>query len=392
MNKLDKKQIPQFAALCVLSAGVFGYFVVKIVTPSPAAAGTRPHPATEAAQTATAAAPAPGKAAGTGPATNPAVIPTEDGAEVPAPTPGMRDPFMVGYVDPKTQPALPIPPVIAPAKVAATAKAAMPVKAGVFQVASIREVGPASAGMAALPFGLKGFSPLGAGPSLPSTSKAAEAPKAPVWTVTGVLQSEAGQVAVLRNGEARRIVRTGDFVDSTYQVVAVTRGAVVLRHGKTFYHLALGAAKPTTPARAPFAIPAAALSHVPALSPASKSPSHEPQETLLPPEVRPSGMAQVMQGALLMASSYMSPAWAEVEICLAAFNGRHALPPDVEMRFQDGLAPAPSFDEARARWERSRGLYQNGLNAEDRAQWRCVLARDDRDAADEAGKLLDQYD
>ena len=51
MNKLDKKQIPQFAALCVLSAGVFGYFVVKIVTPSPAAAGTRPHPATEAAQT-----------------------------------------------------------------------------------------------------------------------------------------------------------------------------------------------------------------------------------------------------------------------------------------------------------------------------------------------------
>ena len=41
MKKLEKKQIPQFAALCILSAGVFGYFVIRIVTPSPAAAGTR---------------------------------------------------------------------------------------------------------------------------------------------------------------------------------------------------------------------------------------------------------------------------------------------------------------------------------------------------------------
>ena len=42
MKKLDKKQLPQFAALCILSAGVFGYFVLRLVTPTPAAAGNRP--------------------------------------------------------------------------------------------------------------------------------------------------------------------------------------------------------------------------------------------------------------------------------------------------------------------------------------------------------------
>ncbi len=389
MNKLDKKQIPQFAALCVLSAGVFGYFVVKIVTPSPAAAGTRPHPVAEPAAAASTPSPASAKKAGPGKAeTGPDVAPAGDETEAPAPTPGMRDPFVVGYVDTGTPPAPPTLPA-APVR-AATASSAKPAKAAGPQAASIREAGVPTT--PALPFGLTRLPSLGAAPALPAAPKQAapEAPAAPTWTVTGVLQNEAGQVAVLRSGEARRIVRTGDFVDSVYRVVAVTRSAVVLRHGKTFYHLALGAVKlaPAETAIPPVPVPS------PARIPAH-GPSREPQDAALVPDSRPAGpeagLAQVIQAALLMARSYLAPAQAEVKVCLAAFHARTASSSRVATRFLDGPVPAPGSNEARACLERGRDLYGSGQRAEGRAQWRSVLAMDDLDAADEAGNLLDRY-
>lgn len=392
MNKLDKKQIPQFAALCVLSAGVFGYFVVKIVTPSPAAAGTRPHPVAEPIAAATTSPAAAKKVTPDKADAGPNSAPAQDETEAPAPTPGMRDPFVVGYVDPGAPTAPPAQPAL-PAKPAnaATTSSAKPPKAAGSQVASIREVGPMSLGVPptpSLPFGLKRLPALGAAPALPAALNQAAAPAAPAWTVTGVLQNEAGQIAVLRSGEARRIVHTGDFVDSVYRVVSVTRSAVVLRHGQTFYHLTLGAAKP---APAETVLPSAPVSS-PARTPAH-GPIRPPQDAALAPAGRSagaeSGLVQVIQAALLLARSYMAPAQAEVEVCLAAFHARTALPPRVAMRFLDGSNAVSN--EACARLERGRDLYRSGQRTEGRAEWRQVLAMDDLDAANEAGKLLNRY-
>ena len=58
--------------------------------------------------------------------------------------------------------------------------------------------------------------------------------------MTGVLQNDVEKVAILRNGEARRIVHAGDFVDSVYRVINVTRTGVVLRHSQAVYTLKLG--------------------------------------------------------------------------------------------------------------------------------------------------------
>ncbi|MDQ2798502.1 MAG: hypothetical protein M3Y13_02540 [Armatimonadota bacterium] len=238
MKKLDKKQIPQFAALCILSAGTFGFFVMRLVTPTPAAAGTRPRPVQEAAKPGSpAASPTAQKArAGTDTAS------TADAAPVPVPTAGMRDPFVVGYVDPKLVPAaVPAPVPVLPA----TAKAAHT------QMASIHEVGPAAISapfVPGLPLGLKSFPATAPAPvaGLPSAPPAPVLPAAPAWTVTGVLQNDTQHVAILRNGEARRFVRTGDFVDSQFKVVDVTRSSVTLRHGAAVYHLLLGGIKPAS--------------------------------------------------------------------------------------------------------------------------------------------------
>ena len=253
MKKLEPKQVPQFAALCILSAGTFGYFVVRLVTPSPAAAGThvamatvKPTPPASAVPVK----PAPTAGLGTPPAPGATVTPDSsvtpgapDDAGAPPPTVGMRDPFVVGYVDPKT-----IPATIAPLPVPPAAKPTKPV-----QMASLPSLVPASVGGPAvppLPSGLTDFRIRPAGLAPFAAPKApALPPPAPAWTVTGVLQSDAEQVAILRNGEARRIVRAGDFVDGVYKVVGVTRSAVLLRHGKTYYQLNLGAAKaPAAPA------------------------------------------------------------------------------------------------------------------------------------------------
>ena len=408
MNKLDKKQIPQFAALCVLSAGAFGYFVVKMVTPSPAAAGTRPHPVTSAALIATASSPTSAAVAEAGKAgeskreagklgTGPDAAPAEAEEQVPAPTPGMRDPFVIGYVDPKTQPAIATSPALPAAQNKAMLPLTKPAKAAGPQVASIHEVGPVPVGVSALPFGLKGLPPLGAASPLPVTLKKAEpeAPAAPAWTVTGVLQSGTGQIAILRSGAARRIVHTGDFVDSVYRVTTVTRSAVILRHGKMFYHLTLGTPKAASPAVPPLTTPARAVfPSAPIPSPAP-APGRSPQDAVLTPADYSAGaetrLAQVIQAALLLAGSSMAPVQAEVDACLASFRDRQALPPRTAMQFPDGPALKPSPNDARARLDWGRDLYQSGNHAEGRAQWQCVLAMEDLAAANEAGKLLDRY-
>ena len=379
MKKLDKKQVPQFVALCILSAGVFGYFVVKIVTPSPAAAGTRSQPSAAASPApVTPQAPVKSQAPET-PPTSPdpagtgktgAVPPAPGAAEAdaPPPTPGMRDPFVIGYVDPGTQPTPPAAPM--PVKAAAPAKTAQ-VKAAAMQMASIHEVKPAAVLAPALPFGLKGFSAPGGVSDPPAYPKKAapQAPAPPAWTVTGVLQGDGGQMAVLRSGEARRIVRTGDFVDSAYRVVAVTRGAVVLRHGTAFYHLTLGAAKPagkTPNAPPPGLVPAPALTPAPA-------PVGVPQEDAqVPPAPALSlgaGLARMVQGALLMAASYMAPARIQTETCF-------------------GSVHVPLREDAQAILDQSpldlgRDVYGAG-QADGGAHWRCVAASEKFEAADGA--------
>ena len=245
MKKLDKKQIPQFVALCVLSSGVFGYFVMRMVTPSEASASSAVRQATPvaAAPTTKADTPVPttvGAAAGTGPlAVASTGAPTAAGDPAPAvpqPLAGMRDPFVVGYVEPKIAPS--VAPVTAPPKLIASpnpqmARATLP-GLSAFPAPPAPE----------LPNGLTGFSvrPTQMAPSLPRVL--APPTPAPTWTVTGVLQADTEKVAILRNGEARRIVRSGDFVDSTYQVADVTRSYVVLRHGSASYRLMLGGGKP----------------------------------------------------------------------------------------------------------------------------------------------------
>jgi hypothetical protein len=258
LKKLDKKQVPQFAALCVLSGGLFGYFVIRIVTPTSAAAGTRvaaPAPAVSGAA-APAAGPAPavkaGAAgvAGAAGAVAPGAAVTD--AAVP-PTPNMRDPFVVGYAvsgaTPAPSQAVPAAPTAAPS---APKMLQIPAPHGV-QVASIREAAPLPPAppAPALPPIPAGFAvrSMGYAPALPVARTTPAPPAPPRWTVTGVLQGGAGQVAILRDGEARRFVRAGDAVDSVYRVVDVTRTSVVLRHGATVYALALGAAAPSAGGR-----------------------------------------------------------------------------------------------------------------------------------------------
>ncbi|MGI4791163.1 MAG: hypothetical protein ACRYFS_20230 [Janthinobacterium lividum] len=266
MKKLDKKQIPQFIALCVVTAGLAGYVVMHLVAPGPVAAGTRTAAVPAAADPSAAAKPAGAKPGDTQPdAAKPgdATASVTGAGDAPPPTPAMHDPFAVGYIDPATVPA---------ATAAPSAPALPKLPAALKQTADIHGIGamPVSfPGAPALPAGLSGFPshPGTSAPSLPSGPAAPAlpmAPTTPLWTVTGVLQGASGKVAILRSGEARRIVRSGDFVDSTYRVTGVTRTAVTLRHGATYYQLVLGGTKsaPAKPGTVP-AIPAAMPSPTP---------------------------------------------------------------------------------------------------------------------------------
>lgn len=244
MKKLDKKQIPQFVALCVLSSGVFGYFVMRMVTPSEAAASSASPPA-QVATAPKAAATDPKVAANDPKVAAPIVVasalPGTPAAGLapltPLPLAGMRDPFVVGYVDPKIP--LPTAPLPAPPKLITAST-----QIGRTNLPGLSVLPAPSA--PDLPTGLTGFSvrPTRTAPTLPTI--AAPPTPAPTWTVTGVLQTDTEKMAILRSGEARRIVRSGDFVDSTFRVADVTRSYVVLKHGTETYRLMLGGGKPST--------------------------------------------------------------------------------------------------------------------------------------------------
>ena len=339
MKKLQPKQVPQFAALCILSAGTFGYFVVRLVTPSPAAAGT--HAAATAASPAPAASQAAAKpkqptdtralAAPVAPV--PPVTP--DGAAAPPPTAEMRDPFVVGYVDPKTSPA-----TIAPLSVPLPAKTIKPV-----QMASLPSLPPASVGgpsVPPLPAGLTDFRvrPTEIAP-LPAPKAPALPPPAPAWTVTGVLQGDTGQVAILRNGEARRIVRAGDSVDGVYKVVGVTRSAVLLRHGKTFYQLTLGAAKAS-------AAPSAPAMLLKPLAPASSAPTPALPGPLssIPAAFRHTrrpgvSLAQASRSLIRMARTFARTGQ-QTLLPPALEHVRRTNQPQASLRFLDDQVPAES--------------------------------------------------
>ena len=257
--KLDKKQLPQFIALGVLTVGVSGYTVFHFVSAGPVSAGTRP----AAAPVSTRIAGAPGLAAKPGAPKLPAAAPagTADTGDAPPPSPAMHDPFAVGYVDPGTLPA---------AALAAAAPKPLPGK----QVAALPALTPLPIGLPAAPplpggsfSGVPMKSPgLPMAPFAPALPAAPALPDPPKWTVTGVLMGEGGEVAILRNGETRRIVRAGDFVDSVYKVTGVSRTAVQLRHGALVYRIVLGGVKPT-PGAAPLSVPMAAPPSVPASAP-----------------------------------------------------------------------------------------------------------------------------
>ncbi len=238
--KLDKKQLPQYLALGVLTAGLGGYTVYHFAAAGPVSANTRPAAATVTAP-AQAAKPAP---AGTGTA---AVV--ADAGDAPPPTPAMRDPFAVGYVDPGTLP-VPLAAMPAPGKQVAALSPLSPLPVGLPSAPPL----PGS-GLGLFPAKAAALPTAPPAPALPAVSALPDPPK---WTVTGVLMGAGGTVAILRSGEARRIVRTGDFVDSVYRVSAVSRTAVQLRHGALVYRIVLGADKPAPSAPVPASLPASA--------------------------------------------------------------------------------------------------------------------------------------
>ena len=288
MQKLDKKQMPQFVGLCVLSTGVFGYFGLRMMTPSPAAAATRPALKPAAASEAAAVIPASGGAAVQA---APGTASTPAGAEAaaPPPTPGMRDPFLIGYHDPKAAPAAP-PAFTPPPSPGGPVPAAGPqvASAQIHEVAPM-EVAPAPVSGLSMP----GFAAAPPAPPLPSGVSALPAqkiapppPAPPKWTVTGLLQGEdGGGMAVLRDGESRCIVHVGDFVDGLFRVTAVTRSSVVLRHGAAFYTLSLGT-KAEEKAPAPVPSTAPAIVPAPVSMPAPPAPALPRQSRSVPAPMR----------------------------------------------------------------------------------------------------------
>ena len=254
MKQLDKKQLPQIIALGVLTAGAGTYAAVHFAAPGPASAQT--HPAATALL-GSIAKPGDPKTADLKPADPKAgmaapagTIAASDTGNAPPPAPGMRDPFAVGYVDPGTKPGAPALPALIPGKQVAAVGKLNPVPVNPSPLFGFPAAPP-------LPSTSRGQSlpglPIGpSAPMLPSSPAAAPAP--PAWTVTGVLAGADGKVAILRSGEARRIVRSGDFVDSTYRVTAVSRTAVTLRHGPLVYQIKLGGTQ-AAPSIMPVSLP-----------------------------------------------------------------------------------------------------------------------------------------
>lgn len=298
--KLDKKQLPQYIALGVLTAGVGGYSVYHFAAAGPVSAAT-------AAAAPRASATAPAQAAKPVPA---GAAVAADTGDAPPPTPAMRDPFTVGYVDPGTLPAPlggaapPVPALPAPGKQVAALSPLSPLPVGLPSAPPL----PGS-GLGLFPAKAAGLpSALPAAPPAPVLPAAPALPDPPKWTVTGVLMGEGGEVAILRNGEARRIVRAGDFVDSVYRVSAVSRTAVQLRHGALVYRIVLGADKPapgasSAPASAPASTPPLKLQ-----MPAVMGSVILPAPHAAPPHLPPAKVARAISlGLRLLDGSVLAP-------------------------------------------------------------------------------------
>jgi hypothetical protein len=240
MRKLDKKQKVLVFFLAILAVGLFGTFVFQMLKVTPAAAHTQVATANGQQTTTTTAKAAPGATtvavktttgSGQG-ATTQLQSTAQDAAvaspEAPAPTPTMRDPFIPGVADPVAVEAYhkslePVKSPTAPQKSGAWNKATAPF------VAPLPKPG--------------GFSPTARTADFsvtPLPKTAPEAIAAPTWTMTGVVEGDGGKVAILRDGDQRRMVRRGDMLDSNFRVVEVGRNRVMVAHGSDKYLLPIG--------------------------------------------------------------------------------------------------------------------------------------------------------
>jgi hypothetical protein len=231
-KKLDKKQVPQVIGLGAASAGLFGYFIVKMIVPTASAATAAPTAKPAMATTAT-----PAAATATTPGTPVASAPAGSAApaaDAPAPTPGMRNPFvpLIGTTVDAT-----VAPTVIPAAMPATPK---PVRVATANTSRASFAVPAGLGP------LPSMSPGGLTPM----PVAAPAGSPVAWTVTGIISNGSQSVAIMRNGDERAYVHPGDFVDSQFRVIDVTAQSVVLRSGTQRYILPLGAppSPPVNPA------------------------------------------------------------------------------------------------------------------------------------------------
>jgi hypothetical protein len=248
----DKKQVPQLVGMGVLAAGLFGYFTWRVITPPPA----------ERVQAAVKIAVAK------------VVNPGDDElAELTggfAPTLAMRDPF-ISVIQPEITPAaLPAQPVHSPN--------------APFNEKALGSIPPLPYSNEVRP--LAGLSPNG----IPSaTAPLPTGPTTPPWSVTGILSGPGpgNQIAVLRDGDARRFVPLGGMVDSQFRLIGVDRYGVTLKNGSQRFRITLGSAKSksassATPAPDSGSVPGGigttsqGLLPAQAADPAARAPSQEP--------------------------------------------------------------------------------------------------------------------
>jgi len=232
MQKLDQKQKMQVVVLGVLAVGMFGTFIFRMMQVSPAAAHTQSASAVGQQTTSTASK---SRLASTKDATGDLTL------DAPPPTSAMRDPFIPGIADQAALEAyhksLTAPSTRKPVasglwnRPLRTVVAPLPSPENGLMLPTVR---PAEYTATPLP-----------GPAPVAVPEIA----APSWTVTGVVQGDDGKMAILRNGDARRMVRVGDMVDDNYRVVEVGQGHVRVAHGKDAFTLPLGGVK-TAPAKA----------------------------------------------------------------------------------------------------------------------------------------------
>lgn len=212
----DKKQVPQMVILGVLVALCAGYVVMKIT-------GAKSAPT--AAQTQTAAAPQAGQPIGRGPDAEPSpdvespaaesgagnatveVVPAEAAVQA-----GKRDPF-------------------SPAISNATAVAAAPPPQSVQPSVRISRADP-------LPFYVPPISPMPVEAPGGAGMENAD-PALPSFQLTGIITGRTN-VAIIRLGEARHIVKEGQLINGMYKVVKVSQDGVQLTHDGRSVFLKLG--------------------------------------------------------------------------------------------------------------------------------------------------------